>query len=309
VVVGVYFVFFGNQRKNYCAYLWAMGGFLIGWSPFLLFELRHNFLNFFTLYRFILFGKETGFAINKFLPIISDVSFRLFNRLVANNYTALTYILLLTVLPTFVFYWFKEKKEKKNFKTYTLLGFWLILGIFLFVFYQDNIYDYYFGFMFPLPFLLTAFVLDKIAQKRLSFWLVSGLVLWLVGVNLKGIPFRHTPNHQLAQTKKIARFIFDQAEGRSFNFALITGGNSDHAYRYFLEIWKNSPVVIENSQIDPERKTATDQLFVICESLPCYPLGHSLWEIAGFGRAEIAGQWDVSVHKIYKLKHWQGENE
>jgi len=39
---------------------------------------------------------------------------------------------------------------------------------------------------------------------------------------------------------------------------------------------------------------------VVCESLPCKPLGNSLWEIAGFGQADIAGHWNVSVVEIYK---------
>ena len=126
-------------------------------------------------------------------------------------------------------------------------------------------------------------------------------------VNLWGIPFRYPPNRQLEQTKTIARFILEKAEGKPFNLALITGGNSDHAYRYFLEIWGNPPVTIQNFQNDPERKTVTEQLFVICESLPCSPLGHPLWEIAGFGRAEILGEWDVSVVKVYKLGHFKNE--
>jgi hypothetical protein len=58
-----------------------------------------------------------------------------------------------------------------------------------------------------------------------------------------------------------------------------------------LEIWGSKPVTIQNFEKDPERKSVTDQLFVVCEVRDCKPLGHSLWEIAGFGRAEIAGRW------------------
>jgi hypothetical protein len=46
---------------------------------------------------------------------------------------------------------------------------------------------------------------------------------------------------------------------------------------------------------------------VVCESLPCKPLGNSLWEIAGFGQADIAGHWNVSVVEIYKLVHHKGK--
>jgi hypothetical protein len=63
-------------------------------------------------------------------------------------------------------------------------------------------------------------------------------------------------------------------------------------------------VTIENLAVDPLRKSVTDQLLVVCEDPTCQPLGNALWEIAGFGRAEIVGQWDVSVVKVYKLRHY-----
>jgi len=101
--------------------------------------------------------------------------------------------------------------------------------------------------------------------------------------------------------KTIADFIISKTDNKSYNFALMTGGNSDFAYRYFFTVWNKKPIEILNPQLDPKRTTVTDQLLIVCERFPCKPLGHSLWEIAGFGRAEIAGEWDVSVVKVYKL--------
>ena len=99
----------------------------------------------------------------------------------------------------------------------------------------------------------------------------------------------------------------EKSEGKPFNFALITNQNSDHAYRYFLEVWGAKPVTIENPQVDPERKTVTDQLLVVCEVADCQPLGHPLWEIAGFGRAEIVGSWPAPGGiKVVKLIHYEG---
>ena len=132
----------------------------------------------------------------------------------------------------------------------------------------------------------------------------------MVVVNLQGVSFRHPPNRQLAQTKQVARIVFREAQGKPFNFALISGQNSDHAYRYFLEIWGNPPVTIENPQKDPERKTVTDQLLVVCEVplAECKPLGYPLWEIAGFGRAEIVGSWPAPGGiTIMRLVHYLKE--
>jgi 4-amino-4-deoxy-L-arabinose transferase-like glycosyltransferase len=228
---------------------------------------------------------------------------------VTNNQSFLAIIVILASLFVLATALIKRRnlQEKSALK---LLTFWLVFGVGLFGFYQKGIYDYYFGFMFPLPFLLTAFALVKIAQLgRLAIFGSVLLTVSLLVVNFLGIPFRYPPNNQVEQAKKIAGVVFAQTAGKPFNFALITGQNSDHAYRYFLEIWGNKPVMIENFENDPARKTVTDQLLVVCESLPCSPEGHPLWEIAGFGRAKVEGVWDVSFVKVYKLRHWQPADE
>ena len=127
-------------------------------------------------------------------------------------------------------------------------------------------------------------------------------------INLQGIPFRFSANRQLAQVEEISKFVVDKTDNKPFNFALITGGNSDHGYRYFFTLWDKSPIVIENPKQDPQRKSVTDQLLIVCEDIACKPLGNSLWEVAGFGRAEIIDEWDVSVIKVYKLIHYKGKD-
>lgn len=301
-VVGVFLFIYFRRLSFIKHYFLGVIGFLFGWSPFLLFELRHNFPNFRTFYRFIFFGEETGIDPLGFLPKVLDVGHRLFSHIVTHNQNLLGWFLLAIMIFLLFFYGLRRGKKEKP--TWVLLTLWGFIGTGLFGFYQKGIYDYYFGIMYGLPFLLTAYLIWWLWEKK--FWRLVSLVIFSIIFfgNVKGIPFRYQPNRQLNQAKTIARFVFDKAEGKPFNFALITGNNSDHAYRYFLEIWGNSPITILNSQIDPERKSVTDQLLVVCESLPCSPLGHPLWEVAGFGRGEIDGVWNVSVLQVYKLKHW-----
>jgi hypothetical protein len=127
------------------------------------------------------------------------------------------------------------------------------------------------------------------------------IFLSLVFFNLKNSPLRIPPNNLLKNTEEISRFVFEKADGKPYNFALIAGKNSDHAYRYFLEVWNNPPVTIENPVNDPQRSTVTNQLLIVCEEKICQPLGHSLWEIAGFGRAEIDGEWQISTARVFRL--------
>src|SRR5258708_7698393 len=66
--------------KNY-AYI--LGGFLVGWLPFLLFELKHGFLNIKSIINFIFHSGNTGGNTHYFTIIIS-VYERLFTRLLTN---------------------------------------------------------------------------------------------------------------------------------------------------------------------------------------------------------------------------------
>jgi 4-amino-4-deoxy-L-arabinose transferase-like glycosyltransferase len=310
----------GQVLKFFKNSVLIFGGFLVGWSPFLAFELRHGFANIKSIFSFILHSGATG-AAGSFLDILRDVFFRLFGRLVTNfpppeqlaykDHTQLFFWTIFTFalgILSFGFLLYKTLTEKDEifFKRNLLVLIWISIGIFLFGFYKKSIYDYYFGFMFPAPFLLVSFFLDRLYKT--SFKLIAVFIFLLILVlNLMGVPFQYLPNRQLMQVKNISYFVLDKTGGKPFNFALITGGNSDYAYRYFFVLRGQEPIAIQNPQIDPARKSVTEELLIVCESLPCRPLGNSLWEIAGFGRAQIDGQWNVSVVQIYKLSHYRGK--
>ncbi len=299
-------------------YIFIIAGLIIGWIPFLAFEVRHGFQNIQSILNFVLKSGDTG-GNSMFFTVAYDVFFRLYARLAFSypsqekieSYSSLIIlswqilIILIAVLSVFLLFYLliKNFKNKEKFLQFNLLLVWLIVGVLLFGFYKKSIYDYYLGFLFPLPFLLIGnFIYEFYKKSKSLIKLIPViLLLFIIYINISGVPFKYQPNRQLNQMKTIAEFVVEKAEGKPFNFALITGGNSDHAYRYFFKVWNKTSVVMLDLEKDPKRETVTDQLFVVCESIPCYPLGHSLWEIAGFGRAEIENEWDVSVVKVYKL--------
>jgi 4-amino-4-deoxy-L-arabinose transferase-like glycosyltransferase len=297
-------------------------GFIIGFSPFLAFEVRHSFLNTKTIFSFIFSdtlqqkGYETG---GTFLSTIADVFFRIFAKLVFyfpsidkyNLFSPLqldlfSWFVMLVSIAAIVGLWFIKNKQ-----ALILIALWLFLGVFLFGFYKKQIYDYHFTFLFPLPFLIIGNFFSQLLtlgknnkQKIAAIGLSMGLFIGIFAYNLNGMPFRYIPNRQKEQVKLIANSVIQHADNKPYNFALISKGNSDHAYRYFLETLGHPPVTLENTLIDPDRKSATDQLLIVCEDLECEPLGYSLFEVAGFGRAEIVEEWNISVVKAYRLVHY-----
>lgn len=328
IIVAIY-VFFADMivlKKNFLRilknYLLIASGFVVGWLPFLAFEIRHGFPNINSIFNFVFHSGDTGGGIN-FFGTIYNVFFKLFARLVfvyppveqLGNYnkTLLSFwefsVTLFALFSLFVLLkmFLRNLKDKDLFLKYALILIWFVFGVLLFGFYKKSIYEYYFGFMFPAPFILAALLITSLIKVKFGKLIGTLILLGIFIINIQGIPFRYPPNRQLNQMETIAKFVLDKTNNQPFNFALITGGNSDYAYRYFFTVWNHPPITIEEPAKDPARKTVTKQLFVVCESLPCEPLGNSLWEVAGFGRAEIADSWDVSVVKIYRLVPYSGE--
>ncbi len=313
------FSFFYFKRKNILIllkqYLLLFTGFIVGFSMFLLFELRHGFPNSRTIFNFILHGDPhaTDLTHKSFPQIIQDVFFRVFARTLwhyptpelakmwDSNLLLSWQILIVIVALASIFYIIKIKDKLIA----ALFSMWLFFGVILFGFYKKPINDYNFEFLFPLPFLITAYLIHSLySQKKLTVLaktVSTALFLFLFGYSLYYMPFRDEPNRQVNQMKTISEFVLSKTDGKPFNFALLTKGNSDHAYRYFFNVEKHDPITIENTINDPQRKSVTGQLLIVCEDINCRPLGNPLFEVAGYGQAEIVGEWNVSVVKVYKL--------
>ncbi|OGH48115.1 MAG: hypothetical protein A3A51_01335 [Candidatus Levybacteria bacterium RIFCSPLOWO2_01_FULL_39_10] len=310
---------FVNSLKRY---LLMLAGFIIGFSPFIAFELRHSFTNSLNILHFIINSEETGISgelyrnsYNVFLRLFGGLSislpapsnFKNFDPALIQVWIIASVILGVSSIGFFLYLFFKERKDSAAFKKYLLVLIWGIVGIGLFSFYQKPIYDYYLGFLYPLPFILIGAMLSFIwnGYKKIGIALSIFALAVLVLVNLKFTPIAVPGNHQVDQVKMISEFLLSKTNGKPFNLALMSAGNSDHAYKYFFKLAGRDPTVILNPEIDPERNSVTSQLYVICEkSVPCAPLGYSLWEIAGFGRAEIEDRWDYQLVEIFKLVHY-----
>jgi len=170
--------------------------------------------------------------------------------------------------------------------------------------YKQHIYDHYFGFLFPAPFLLIAglsqIVYTKFADGA-KILLTAGIILLSVA-NIINTPIRYEPNYQMQRAINVSDLIREKAMGKMFNLAVIAERNYEDGYQYFLE--KEEAKVVD---IDPLRaeETIANQLFVICELLQeqCDPTRNPKAEVANFGWSRIEGEWRVVEVTIYKLVH------
>lgn len=302
-------------RRWWKAFGLMIAGFLLTYAPFLLFEIKHNFPNHRTILEFV--TRKEGAVHPDPLTLIRtfhEVGVGLYRVLFPTAIEHLPAVLFwgsLVFLIGVVSHAIVKQPSSKH--ALMIVAVWFVGGILGLSAYQGAIYDYYYGFLYPVPFLLFALlihVLWNLRIGRLARWsLKIGIVVLAVVFSVllaQGLYIWQGPQHIVRQTRDIANFVLDKTDGKPYNFALLAERNSDNAYRYFFELAENPPIDIQNPTIDPERKTVTQQLFIICEQQTCAPLGHPKWEVAGFGQAEIVGQWymigGITVQKLVHFK-------
>jgi 4-amino-4-deoxy-L-arabinose transferase-like glycosyltransferase len=277
----------------------AVVSFLFLMSPLLIFDFRHNFINYKALTNLFSGSGSVGFSlvdtISRLVPIYQ---YNLVNRHMAGQIDTLSWILsLLILLP--ILRGFKEYLiDKKNLGWhFWALGIWLLVGLLGLTFYKQQIYDHYVGFLNPVPFLLLGSlgIFASISKKysRLIYGSLIFLTILLSIANLLKNPFQYPPNRQLEKTQNIARFIIQQTQNKPFNFALLSEHNYDAAYQFYLGQFGHPPLKL------PIEKT--DQLWVVCEDPVCRPIGNPKHEIAAFGWAKIESEQAIEGVRIFKL--------
>ncbi len=298
---------------------WGSLIFIVLMSPLVIFDARHDWRNFSSMKRFftereltISARPWTGF------PELPQVLSKMLTRVVGGmNETVgkpLGYLFIVLSFAIFFLLIYKFRKKRtldQKFRTYFLLLVWMWIGLEGLALYKQEIYDHYYGFIYPAPFLfiggLLQTVSDFFAKKFILlrifvyFWLLAAFLL-LTFVNFQKNPLKYAPNRQLQRTEEVAKKILKESNGERFNFAVIAERNYEGAYQYFLEKFK-APMV----EIDPQRAsdTITENLFVVCE-LPkesCDPVHSSKAEIANFGWSRVDQMWEVSGVILYRLTH------
>jgi len=255
-------------------------GFILGASPYFAFELRHGFPNIRSVIEFVSRGGNTTGPRSLNLPLLFFETNR-FNleAIFSQKLLGLTIPLTLLLISGVLAYLFFSRHRRLSLPSRFILIYWLTASFGL-AMYKGHLHYHYFQLLFPAPFLVLGMSLSGL-KSRTSKIVLSVPILLFAAFLLTNQPGAKPGSNLIDQTHNVALEAIKLTSSQPFNFALIAQGNSDHAYRFFLEI--------ENARPTPLEESVTSQLIIVCE-LPepeCLPLGNSLWEIAGFGRAEI----------------------
>jgi len=271
--------------------------------PLVWFDLRHNFINYQSFYKFFSERQTTvNFKIYKAIPNLWPLWKMLVTRLLAGkNETAGLLLAIVFVILLGRLIILKKKKLFGN-RGLILILVWLGIGLLGMGLYKQHIYDHYFGFLYPAVFLFASFVSTTGCDRgSLRRYVELGIVGIILVFSLIETPLKYPPNYQMFRVIQVDAKIMAEAKDKPFNFALISKQNYEAGYEYFLEKWRAKLVAIEPQRFD---ETVTDQLFVVCEDPVCEPINHPKAQIANFGWSKIEKEWQFPWGvKLFKLVH------
>jgi 4-amino-4-deoxy-L-arabinose transferase-like glycosyltransferase len=283
----------------------GFGIFAVLMSPLFFFDIRHNWMNTRAFYTFFTVRQTTvsikpWTSVTKIYPIFTDINSSLLSIKNTDVSKWVTGIIIAAVV--FILYRkniFKKKSWEQS-ASFLLLISWVLFGLIGLGLYKQQIYDHYYGFLFPAIFLLVGVILQKIYDSKLKILAITIIVAAAV-MGLSNSPLLKTPNNQLQRAENVAKKIEVESSGARFNLGVIAERNYEDGYKYFL-LKDNQPVVSIDSQ---SKDTITDQLFVVCEleKSKCDPTHNATAAVANFGWSKIESSWEVNGVMVYRLVH------
>jgi hypothetical protein len=292
--------------------LWGLIVFLFLMSPLVIFDARHGWNNFKAIKQFFSARTETvsvnpAQALPKTYPLAEQISSRLLGGRNSESGKIIVPVLVISVIGIFLI---KRREKGKFVYSYNLLLAWIVVALIGLGLYKQQVYDHYFGFLFPAPFLLLGGVandfIDWVKDEKKTIQVISKIILFLallvlVVLNVIDTPLKGTATNQLRRAIAVGQKIKAEYGNMDFNFAVIADRNYEDGYEYFLLLQK-LPVVDIDAQ-KPE--TIKDQLFVVCEQPKetCSPTTNPKAQIANFGWSKIDKEWEVSGAVLYRLIH------
>lgn len=293
-----------QELKRFIKYsLGAFGVFSLLMSPLVLFDWKHGWHNFLSLKTFF-FNRQTTVSAKPWTAV-PDLWPLWSKQVVAHLLTAenlqIGLVISLVLVLALVYFLYRTYKQKKLIlpNPLILIFVWTVAGLLGLGLIKQAIYDHYFGFLFPVPFILFGLLFQKLYVGKLKI-IALLLLAGIAAVNLQQNPLKYPPQNQLQKVQDIDHAIVSDSANKPFNFALIAKQNYEEGYLYYFELW-NTPV----REIDPlnVNGTLTEQLYVVCEDQVCQPINNAKAEVANFGWQKQDKMWEVDGTKIYRLVH------
>lgn len=285
------------KRRNWLSYLsMTLIGFLLGFSPMIAFEMRHEFFN--TKMFFALISQPSNQNLLASLTNMIVFWQDAVSRLLFGGNIWLARIYLLLILGATIIL----RKQISNLQKLALLFIFSSL-VFTAIFSRDlrppyEQISHYAVISFTPLIVLTSWLLGKL---RPLFSLILIVVFLIVNFPMYQFGsthgFSHSEGWNALGIKKAASLIKSDLTNRPYNVVmLVDAENQGHPLRYLLGSLSNKPLPID-------KYNQAKDLYVITE--PGLNLKNvNLWEINSFGDYNINKSWNIQngylLHKLSK---------
>jgi hypothetical protein len=218
----IFSFFLSKNKANRKEILIGLLFFCLPFLPLIIFDLRHNFLNFNKFIMMLSGTDNVGYITNKYIWLRSFWrSLNIFNifPLIAER---LFFLVVLFSSP-FVF---KGKNNK------ILILIWILFPILILSQYSGAISEYYYGMVTSLiPFFLTL-ILFKIIKNKLILSLIISSILFL---SIRNLVISKSASVTLNDKKNIVNYLINQKQDQPFNLSYETGIGLDFGFNYLFE--------------------------------------------------------------------------
>lgn len=281
-----------NKRLFLRGVLISVVSFIFFYSPLIIFDLRHQFLNSKGLLK--LFSAKDVVGGGHSLASFLETNKNFFDHIFATNvntYVALFLFLIIVVVAI------KEKLYPKKLllQIHTLN---IVLYIYLFSLLTSFRYPHYYNTIYYSFFFMAAYFLTSlIKNKKITWALIAVLIGIFTYFNAQNYYFIFkTGSDQIGRARTVAKSIVDHNPQSPYQLTALPYTEIDGHVRYFLELMGKRPLSEESFEQPKE-------LYVLCYYKECEVLNHPQWQIAFFKNKKIATIWEVLNIKIYKLIH------
>ncbi|PJE63873.1 hypothetical protein COU89_00905 [Candidatus Roizmanbacteria bacterium CG10_big_fil_rev_8_21_14_0_10_45_7] len=241
----------------------ALIGLVMMLLPFIIFEIRNDWVNTHALTRFLLAKEEHNIRYDPpawlWWDKVSQTSYRLLgNSLIGSQMGAQSsapYVvsgLIILAFMTALYTWSNKTKVYLSLAM-IFLGSMAILGI-----YQESIHMHYLEFGLPLIILIVAGIFQPKSPKWLKWAMYFLLFIIFIFGTLRTLNYITSgATHQAEKARLVASYIVSRAGNDPYN-VVSTQGMYTTPFQYYLAISENPPVNI-----------LTKRIFDICAGAPC----------------------------------------
>lgn len=236
IIVFVTIVLFkirNHSKPNFACVFLLVLPIILSFTPLVIFDLRHQFLNFKSLYSFITqhtYGVQP--STTAWVPVFTNFV----HPLIIMKSSLITIVFYFCILAMQVIL-LSNKKGFIKFFYGGSIALWIIFPI-LFGIYGQRPSEYYFIFLSPFIYVVIADFFFSI--KRVPLFLA--LIIFIFIMNFKQLQMNlNTDYYSLKYKDQLVRQLAEKIKGRIFNLSYTTKLTADYGFRYLVDYYKLNP--------------------------------------------------------------------